>query len=332
MEKQRIIFIDYIKAFSITLIIVSHCIGWFPVNDVVNIAIKSIHVPIFFIAIGVLKGYLQKELKIGTFVKKRSLQLLIPYFWFSIYNSAIKLCMMALGIGGGITSQVLKEEAIAFFITGNGTVWFLMTLFLAETLFIWLKSFKQNWLLVVTAIALGIIPFFFSSVNPFVMVLNRLSSAFSYIVLGYYLAGFIKKGKVIILVGLLLLSTWFVLVYNSSWDYTFFGSRFNNILPTIATIICGSVGFIMLFSLFRKAYSWFEYIGKNSLILMLMHPTFLLIGIYGVYPHLKLHGDLQFVLFSIVMAIGVLGLSLLCVPIIHRYFPFVIGEIRNKEK
>ena len=101
MEMQRIFFIDYIKAFSITLIIVSHCIGWFSVNDVVNKAILSIHVPIFFIAIGVLKGYLQREELFAAFVKKRSRQLLIPYLWFSIYNSAVKLSMMAIGVGGG---------------------------------------------------------------------------------------------------------------------------------------------------------------------------------------------------------------------------------------
>lgn len=101
MEKQRIFFIDYIKAFSITLIIISHCIGWFSVNEVVNKAILSIHVPIFFIAVGVLKGYKQRDEQLGAFIKKRSHQLLIPYFWFSIYNSAVKLSMMAIGVGGG---------------------------------------------------------------------------------------------------------------------------------------------------------------------------------------------------------------------------------------
>ena len=254
MEKQRIFFIDYIKAFSITLIIVAHCIGWFPVNEVVNKAILSIHVPIFFVAVGVLKGYLHKEEQLGAFVKKRSRQLLIPYLWFSVYNSAVKLSMMALGIGGVITSQVLKEEAIAFFITGNGTVWFLMTLFLAETLFVWLKSYRKDWLMIITAIAMGIIPFFLSFENPFLMVLKRFLSAYFFIVLGYYLVTFIKNGKALIPVSLLLIGVWLVLVYNSSWDYSFFGSRFNNILSTLATIVCGCVGFIHLFSLVKKFF------------------------------------------------------------------------------
>lgn len=179
---------------------------------------------------------------------------------------------------------------------------------------------------------MGIIPFFLSFENPFLMVLKRFLSAYFFIVLGYYLVTFIKNGKALIPVSLLLIGAWLVLVYNSSWDYSFFGSRFNNILSTLATIVCGCVGFILLFSLVKKSYSWIEYIGKNSLILMLMHPTFLLIGIYGVYPLLKLHGNLQYILFSIVLIIVVFGLSLLCVPIIHRYLPFVIGEKRNKEQ
>lgn len=67
----------------------------------VNKAILSIHVPIFFVAVGVLKRYLKKEDVFRTFIKKRAHQLLIPCLWFSLYNSAVKLSMMALGVGGG---------------------------------------------------------------------------------------------------------------------------------------------------------------------------------------------------------------------------------------
>ena len=264
METQRIFFIDYIKAFSITLIICSHCIGWFSVNDMLNKTILSIHVPIFFVTIGVLKGYLQREEHFMEFIKKRSRQLLIPYIWFSIYNSGVKLSMMAIGVGGALSLQILKEEAVAFFITGNGTVWFLMTLFGAETLFVWIKSFSQDWLMIVTAITLGIIPFFLSSENPFLIVLNRLLSAYFYIVLGYYLVSFIKKGKAMIPVGFLMIVAWLFLVYLSSWIYSFFNAQFVNILPTTATIVCGCVGFITLFSKIRKSLSWIEYIEKRT--------------------------------------------------------------------
>lgn len=331
MEKQRIYFIDYIKAFSISLIIISHCIGWWEINEVLNKAIVSIHVPIFFIAAGVLKGYLKKEESFQPFIKKRVRQLLIPYFWFSIYNSVVKLSVMAVvGIGGAVTTQVLKEEAIALFITGNGTVWFLMTLMLSETLFVWLKSFKKNWLLIVVAVFFAIIPYLWTISNPVLVVVNRAMQAFSLIVLGWYVASVLKGRRMVITAGILLLAIWLYLVYNTGWDYTFFGGRFNNIAASLPTMLSGCLAVILLFSLISKRIGFLQYVGKNSLILMLMHPTFLLIGIYGIYPRLHLHGNFQYVLFSIGLIVFVYGLSLLCIPIIHKYVPFVIGEKREK--
>lgn len=327
MEKQRIYFIDYIKAFSISLIIISHCIGWFSINDLVNRAILSIHVPVFFVAIGLLKALLKKDEELAPFIKKRSRQLLIPYLWFSIYNSAVKLSMMAIGVGGALSVDVLKKEAIDFFITGNGTVWFLMTLFLAESLFVWIKSYNKDWMLALSALLLVGVPYLLSNELPILIVANRFMSAYFYIVLGFFVSRLMLKYKRMIMpAGLLLLVAWICMVYKSSWSFSFFDGSFHHFIPTTITIICGGVGFIFLFSLLNKHYGWLEYVGKNSLILMLMHPTFLLIGIYGLYPRLHLHGDIQLLLFSIILTIAVYGLSLLCVPLIHKYLPFVIGE------
>lgn len=330
MEKQRIFFIDYIKAFSISLIIISHCIGWWDINEVLNRAIVSIHVPIFFLAAGVLKGYLRKEEVFLPFIKKRARQLLIPYLWFSIYNSAVKLSMMAIGVGGKITSQILKEEAVAFFITGNGTVWFLMTLVLSESLFVWLKAYKNNWILIGVAIIFAIVPFFWSISNPLLVVVNRAMQAFSLIVIGWYVSYILRNRRLVITLGIILTAMWLYLVYNTNWEYTFFGGRFNNIAASLPTMLTGCLAVIFIFSFITKRIGFLQYIGKNSLILMLMHPTFLLIGMYGIYPHLHLHGNIQFILFSICLIFFVYGLSLLCIPIIHNYFPFAIGENRNK--
>lgn len=332
MEKQRIYFIDYIKAFSISLIIISHCIGWFSINDVVNRAILSIHVPVFFVAIGFLKGLLRKDEDLATFIKKRSRQLLIPYLWFSIYNSAVKLSMMAIGIGGAISMDVLKEEAVAFFITGNGTVWFLMTLFMAESLFVWLRTFKNNWLLVVVAVVLTVIPFMWNSNNPFLIVLGRAMTAYSLIVLGLFASYLLKFKKPIAVLTAVLFVVWLWFVYNTGWDYSFFDGCFNSIEATMSVIICGCLAICLLLSFCSKKYDYLQYIGKNSMVLMLVHPTFLLIGIYGLYPRLHLHGNIQFVLFSIILTIVVYGLSLLCVPLIHNYLPFMIGEKKKTGK
>lgn len=333
--EQRIHYIDCIKAFSISLIIISHCIGWWPVNDLINKAILSIHVPIFFIAVGVLKGYLLKEETLCGFIKKRARQLLIPYFWFSIYNCIVKLSMMALGVGGTITMNTIKNEAIDFLITGNGTVWFLMTLFLAESLFVYVNSLKQTWITIFITLILAFIPFLLNNNNPILIVINRFMSAFFYIVVGFYAAYFLKNRKISAACSMPLLLLWLYLVYNTTWDYSFFNGHFSNILFTVPTVLCGSLGFISLFSLISRSIPTIEYVGRNSLILMLVHPTFLLIGVYGVYAYLAkpfLHANWHYALFSIVLIFFVYGISLLCVPFINKYMPFVIGKKRYNSK
>lgn len=331
MEGQRILFIDYIKAFSISLIIISHCIGWFGVNEIVNKVILSIHVPIFFIAVGILKNMLRKEESLFPFIRKRSRQLLIPYFWFSLYNSMVKLSMLSFGIAGGLTMSALKGEAIEFFITGNGTVWFLATLFFAETFFVWVKSFNKNWLTISLAIVLSIIPYLWKTTNPFLVVIGRFFSAYSLIVVGWYATYLLRYKNLTAPLSAILMIIWLYLVFNTNWDFSFFDGHFGHPLSTIPTILSGGISIVLFFSLLDKMrFPHFQYIGKNSLILMLVHPTFLLIGMYGVYPMLHLSGNGQILLFSIVLTVIVFSLSLLCVPIIHKYLPFVLGEKRLK--
>ena len=206
-----------------------------------------------------------------------------------------------------------------------------MTLFIAESLFVWLKTYKNNWLLIGVAFVLAIIPFLWDSNNPFLIVLGRAMTAYSLIVLGWFVADLLKYKKLIAALSVALFIAWLWLVYNTDWDYSFFDGCFNSIGATIPVIICGCLAICLLFSFCSKKYDFLQYIGRNSMILMLVHPTFLLIGIYGLYPRLHLHGDYQCLFFSIVLTIVVYGLSLLCVPIIHRYLPFLIGEKRSKE-
>ena len=216
-----------------------------------------------------------------------------------------------------------------FFITGNGTVWFLMTLFLAESLFVYIKSLKKDWITIGLALLLVNIPFLLSNEYPIWIVVNRFFSAYFYIVVGYYAVNILKNKKLSAICSILLLMLWLWLVYNVSWEYSFFNGHFSNITATVPTILCGSLGFIAVFNLISCSLPAIEYVGRNSLILMLVHPTFLLIGIYGLYAYFAkfyLHVDWQYALFSVVLVIFVYGLSLLCIPIIHRYFPFVIGE------
>lgn len=184
--------------------------------------------------------------------------------------------------GGAISEQSLKDEAVDFFITGNGTVWFLMTLFLAESLFVYIKSLKRDWITIGLAFILVYIPDLLTNEHPLLIVLNRFFSAYFYIVVGYYFVKLLKNKKVSAVCSILLVTLWLWLVYNASWEYSFFNGHFSNIAATVPTILCGGLGFIALLNLISCSMPAIEYVGRNSLILMLVHPTFLLIGIWCI--------------------------------------------------
>ncbi len=132
--KARYEYLDYAKCIGILLIMFAHVTQYFSPMQSLNGYASSFRVPIFFVVAGCLAWYRRdKEIKLSVYIKKRAVSLLIPYVIFSVINSALKLGVLL--IKGGITSSVLIEEAEDFFITGNGTVWFLVTLFAIEIIY-----------------------------------------------------------------------------------------------------------------------------------------------------------------------------------------------------
>lgn len=77
--KQRIIWIDYIKAIAITIVIMLH-IG---VPNPFKTVTRSFIIPLFFILSG-LFGSPQKYVSYKEFWKQKTLRLLIPYFIFNV--------------------------------------------------------------------------------------------------------------------------------------------------------------------------------------------------------------------------------------------------------
>lgn len=131
---KRIAYIDYSKGLGILLIMFAHTIQWFESMLLVNRYVHSFHVPIFFIAAGCL-AYYQRERRYDfkTFCCKKAKTLLIPYVFFSLFNTALECGVY--WITHSLTREMIRNELEALLITGNGTVWFLLTLFGVEVLF-----------------------------------------------------------------------------------------------------------------------------------------------------------------------------------------------------
>ena len=233
-----------------------------------------------------------------------------------------------------MTADRLNEEMTELFITGNGTVWFLMTLFLAEVLFFVFLGFSKykTFILVTSAIMLEISVFFLNDcfVNPFWTVLSRAFAAYGLVVLGYYIKHVLDlNDKVKLILGFALLLIWVLLLVYAPYNYEFFQGKFKCIETSIPTIISGCTGLILLFSCIKKKIPILEYIGKDSLLYMLCHPLFIKIYIFIGIAYLTSTSSMMQILLSIIVLLLVFIGATAYGELIKRYIPFVIGRKHN---
>lgn len=328
MTRERILYLDYTKAVGIIMIMMAHTFMWSPSTGWVCHIFCSVHVPLFFVVTGLLWATFPKEETFGTFVKKRTKALLVPYFWFSLFNAATTWSVLFLS--NTMTEDRLKIECIELFITGNGVVWFLVTLFLAELFFFCvIKQKKQNIALITTAILAWCISFGLNSVivNPIWTVISRALSAYGLIVVGYYSRMMLdynisKK----ITISLLMLGVWLWLYIYARYNFEFFDGKFLKPWSSIPTMISGSLAIILLMSCIKKKLSIMEYIGKNSLLYMLCHPIFIKAYIILCVGRLSSYSPTTQGFITIVTFILIILASTLFGEVIKRKLPFVIGR------
>lgn len=325
--KDRIYYIDYAKALGMLLIIAAHTFMWTNATSPVCYVACSFHVPIFFFISGLLFALFPREENFKTFLGKRTKALLIPYVCFSIFNAVQTLGV--LKIQHNLTAERLHSELIELLITGNGTVWFLVTLFLAEMIFYGFKKSKSHVVMLSSALVLGLLAFvpWDGQYNPFMVVVNRAMSAYSFIVLGYYTKKLVEQKKASKLVlSIALIGLWIALLCLYPYNYEYFTGTFAKPLESILTITSASLGFILLLSCLDKRIAILEYIGKNSLLFMLCHPTFIKIYIVlGVSKITAMPSGIQ-ILGSIVVFIIILTGTAVFGEIVRRWFPFAIGK------
>lgn len=339
----RYAYIDYTKGFGILLIMMNHCIQYFTPMLGFKGYVGSFFVPIFFVASGCLAYYTrEKAYPFLIFLKKRAKAILIPYVLFSLLNSALKLGV--LFITNALTAEGIQAELTALLITGNGTVWFLSTLFLVELVF-WLGK-RLEWMqdksvvimVILTAVCL-ISPYLMQGLktNPFGQVFLRTVAGCGYYAFGFLMARVFKniKEKASLFTGLLLILSGVVI-------YIFFGSNievingtFSNMPASIACSLLSSTGYMFLFryldlAQFGGVTRVLSYYGKNSLIAMLVHPTLLLCFTYPLGDFFASCLGVTGVMISLGLWLVIVVLEIPFIWLINNKMPWVIG--RRKER
>jgi fucose 4-O-acetylase-like acetyltransferase len=325
-HKLRLHYLDYAKGLGILLIVFGHVVQNF--NNIKSIeSFINYEVSIFFVVSGGLFLFTDsKNLPFNKYFQKKIQSLVIPYILFSIINSVMKLGV--LFITNKLNNQTIKDEITAFLITGNGTVWFLITLFIIEICFYLIyHNIKKDVYKYILAILLAIIPFLITrTYNVFLIFALRILLGLGYYIFGYWFFKYIKQyegiplyiGVIFVCIGILLSRFGVVESY--------FGGYYKNIVITIPSNLFNICGWIFIFMNVKRRFRLLLYIGKNSLLIMLLHPIILL---FFTYPFSKLFTKINLkmqITTSTMMFIFIILIEIPCIFIVNKYFPFIIGK------
>lgn len=333
--KKRNQIIDLIKGIGIFLVVLGHN------NTILTNFIYSFHMPLFFIA----SGLLYKEIKdYRIFVLNKINSILIPYYLFSIL-----LCGFYITIGRNIGKSKIenipiKESLIGIFYGTNvknfsymdwGPLWFMLCLFLVVNIYYFIS--KKNVYKIIT-------------INIILLIINRIlalkvnimlpwSFQTALIAINFFSFGSllniekrIKKNYLYIIIpftGTLLY------IYHNNHTFSMASNRYDNLFVFYLSSITGFFTVLEISKILTKV-KWISkilsYLGKNSLIIYAFHFRALtLIKFCAIILKMEfLEGKIYLgILYSIIQI-------LICIPLIYIYNKYAlkikIKGTENNEK
>lgn len=346
MSQKRISYFDMAKGIGILLVLIGH--SGFPSAALIQ-WISSFHMPLFFLLSGMLFAHTKTaEKKTRPFLKKNACSILLPYASFSIL-SILAAAILEFDLFPEYLWNALLET-LSFY--GISVLWFLPVLFFSKTIFFFLvkKGKKQTTVCFTLAIlALTIcgnelshrffpisdtLPLLF--IHYLTAVFLRTGIAVSFVAFGFFIyrpfAVYMKNHST---ANHLLLSAGFLLL-NLLFGFKNGGVDlnqlvFHNYLLYYLAAICGSMAVLCLCYALPESRILL-YLGKNSLIIMATHMNCRFLGACYLAADFFVQRFPQSGLFGyyFITAICMALLEVTAIFLIHRFFPFLIGQKARK--
>ena len=309
--KDRIIYIDMLKGFSMICIVLGHVLNG---NYALQCIVSSFHVPIYFIISGLL--WKNSKLKCNKiYIKKVVKNLLIPYFFFSLVNG---LFYIIQGANEQYIKNLIKHTLC---MAGVGAIWFVPTLAITKIIFSLILKIKGK--LIQLAIIVSMTLLFLigsqSTANLAEIVIYRIIIGTVFIAIGYYCYEMFEKIEVPVVIIIVTIALGLFISYNNGPLGLFTLTNCTALAIFLAVII--SFGIMLLF---RKIPNnkILAIIGENSLIIMATHQI-----IYGNI--LNLLRNLPIIPKVFLFVTIFIIIQTLIIYICNKYFPFLV---RQKKK
>ena len=287
MQKERNLYFDIIKAVSIILVIVGHCIQYgsgkefsqdlFFENPLFKF-IYSFHMPLFMLISGYLFSYSLENKRWNEVLLIKFKQLIIPLASWSVFSLCIDICKILLGdTSNSITVIWIVKKLISHFVYGP---WFLWAIWWCALVILIVRNFFNDSVLVY------IFGCFLTFILPDVYNLALYKFMWPFFLIAYMFNSYDWKNKFkkvylnkifVIFVSALFLVLLCIYDYDKyiyTSGYTILGRnaivQINNNLFRFAIGMLGSITIMhIIYTLANKLPSkvklFFAYIGKNTM-------------------------------------------------------------------
>ncbi len=342
MENKRLIWVDVTKGFLMVLVVLGH----FPGDFWLSKYIYWFHMPAFFLLSGIFFKEVKENEDPQMPVKKRFLQLMVPYLFFLITITTIRYGMQI--VQGNHDLSWYIQDVWTLIVAGRfvrgayGVFWFVTTLFFTYLLFMWMTKYlnrtKQIILLVAFYLIAHLESFFAQRVIdgstveaaqsiPILWNLDVTLMAIVYFSLGYYGKSLwmnVTKpwliGASALMVGAFFSDRAGMINYQLSMKFL----RYDHLVLDFIIPIASIIVLVGLFQRITKVVSlnWLVTVEKHSIAIMYLH-----IFTDMIFNDFFEYGVVGYTLLGIFIPMMVSVALQKSIP----YGKFLLGDIRAKK-
>jgi len=328
--KKQIQWLDIFKGIGIFFVVLGHA----PISMELKGYIFSFHVPIFFFVSGYLFT-IKKYPNFFGYLKKKFKTIILPYIYFSIISAALFAGFQYYGENK--LSIDLKNLALEFIfarrnnITYNIALWFLPVLFTVSIMFYLLKKLLRDDVLVLTiTLILSAIGFLYFKTLSEPKLFWTFDSSLYYLV--FFALGYLAKERKFAESFQKNISRYlfFAIIFVLNLSLLFYAQFYGSVVSYIYSIFAAFLGifsfaFIAKYVLEKIDYGIFEFLGRNSLTIFILHLPlcFPLVDKIIVKFGLKFANTNWLGLFYTICALVILAPVVL---LINNFMPFLKGK------
>lgn len=333
---ERLEYIDTAKGLAIVSIVLLHFEnGIFPPQ--LNLFISAYMITMFYVTAGWIDAIQRTSRSLKDYVKRRWMQLMVPYIWWTLIILAFDAILWAFHYYDGYF--MARELYKSITLRGIGTLWFLPALFGGSILWQYTKMLNKWYIYLLVLFMALLYQNFYHTIfairtdsigrlidSPF-RAINAMFGAWVGIGSGYVFQRYIMKNKVLSK-NVLTFMVGIVFCTISIWIET--RLHLSGAFWTLSAPLLSPIGLILIFMsiekipYFSKVLLPLSYCGRHSMVIMVTHYSIVLV--ICTIINQSITGDDEFVGFCTFIWF-LFGMVVECSLIIQleRFYPKLFG-------